>query len=335
MSELNDIGYELPDIKRALILAPHPDDETLGCGGTIALYSGKIVFTVIALSNGEAINLPEGNKADLRKKELRDAMEILGVRDIIFLNIPDGKFKEHRDEIKKKISEIFLLKEPQIVFSPSPLDLHPDHRETAMGCIELVEKFPSTKIAFYEIYNPIRFNTLIDISKVVETKKEALTKYHYSMLKKEDIFISSVLSLNRFRSLFTLKNSYYEAFWMPNAIQDIEDVISWFTCGITHSSPEDRLLGTIRVVDSLLHHMREVEEELKGKGGLIDDLTSKLNEKEEIIYGLQNQIRLIEASVFWKFARRFHRKKDRLLPEESLRRLLYERIICVLKNRLF
>ena len=306
MSELKGILYELPDVERALILSPHPDDETLGCGGTIALYSERVDFTVIALSDGEAVNVSRDNKADLRKGELEDAMKILGVRDIIFFHVPDGQFRHHRNEIREKLSELFMLKKPQVVFSPSPFDVHPDHTETALACIELAERFPSIKLVFYEVYNPIRFNTLIDIGKVVETKKEALAKYHYSMLEKEDIFTSAVLSLNRFRSLFTLRDSYYEAFWVLNTSQGLSDIIDWFTCSISPPSPEDRLLSTIRVADSLVYQMRTAEGEVKERDGLIERLTSDLHKKEETISDLQNQIKLMEESVFRKIARKFH-----------------------------
>ena len=145
MSELSDIRYELPDVKRALVFSPHPDDETLGCGGTIALYADKIDFTVVALSNGEAVDIPEDNKGELRKKELADAVKILGVRDIIFLNLPDGRFEENSDQIQKKISEICSRKDPELIFAPSPIDSHPDHRETAKACIELTKTFPSAE----------------------------------------------------------------------------------------------------------------------------------------------------------------------------------------------
>ncbi|MBI5675724.1 MAG: PIG-L family deacetylase [Nitrospirae bacterium] len=332
MSELNGIRYEFSDIERAIILSPHPDDETLGCGGTIALYSERVDFTVIVLSDGEAIDIAEDNKADLRKEELKDAMKIIGVRDIIFLHVPDGQFQQHKDEIRGKLSELFILKKPQMVFSPPLFDLHSDHRETAIVCIELIERFPSVKIAFYEVYNPIRFNTLIDIGKVVETKKDALAKYHYSMLKKEDIFISSVLSLNRFRSFFTLRDSFYEAFWLSEAIPNISDMTEWFTYSVSTPSSEDRLLSSIRAADSLLYLMRIAEGKSKENSSLVDRLTSEMSRKDEAIFELHKQIHLMETTIFWRLARKFHKMKDKMLPEDTQRRLLYDKIVCALKN---
>lgn len=327
---MNGIRYELPDIKRAIILSPHPDDETLGCGGTIALYSKEVDFTVIALSDGEAVNLPEEDKAELRRRELNDAMEILGVRDIILLHLPDGQFQRHRDEIKKRLSELFMLKKPQMVFSPSPFDLHSDHRETAMACIELIEEFPAIRIAFYEVYSPVRFNTLIDIGRVIELKREAIGKYHYSLLKKSGLFISSSLSLNKFRSFFTLRDSFYEAFWIPEAVQDIAGITEWFTYNAALPSPEERLLSRIKAADALLYCIREYEREMEAEK---DRMTYEARRNDEVISELRGQIVLMERSIFWRLAARFHGIKDRALPEGSQRRALYEKIINALRDR--
>lgn len=314
MPGLIDIKYELQAVERALVLAPHPDDETIGCGGTIALYSDKIEFTVVTLSNGEAINIPEADRACLRKKELQDAMEILGVRDIIFLDIPDGKFKEYRARIKEKLTELYIAKKPQMVFSPSPVDLHEDHIETALACIKLAERFPLIRIAFYEVYSPIRFNTLIDIGKVVEIKKTALSKYHYSMLKMNGVFISSVLSLNRFRSLFTLRESYYEAFWIPEAIRDMGDIAFWFTGSVTPPSPEEGLLSNLRVSDSLIQQVRILESESKEKDNLVRSLTFDLIRKDEKIADLREKLHRIESSPFWRFMKIYLKMIEKKRP---------------------
>jgi N-acetylglucosamine malate deacetylase 1 len=333
MPELIDIRYELPEIKRALVLAPHPDDETLGCGGTISLYAGRIAFTVVTLSNGEAVDIPEDNKGKLRKKEHLDALEILGVKDVVLLELPDGRFRENRDLIKKKFSEIFLMKNPELVFSPSPYEAHPDHRETAMACIDSVKTFPSVKIAFYEIYNPVRFNTLIDISQRLDTKRDALKKYHYSMLKKEDMFAASSIALNRFRSLFTLLDSYYEAFWIPDAVPGPSEISSWCTYDALPAMPEEKLLDTIRIADSLISQVRQIENEAEKKDSVIRDLKAEVAGQKETIAKLDEQVRMIEKSLFWKLAGRLHKARDVALPQGTGIRNLYKKIISSLKNR--
>jgi LmbE family N-acetylglucosaminyl deacetylase len=327
--ELSNIRYRLPDsIERVVVFSPHPDDETLGCGGTIALYAEKITFTVVALSNGEAVNIEERNKAELWQRELKEAMKLLSVRDIVFLNIPDEKFQQYRKEMKQKLSEIYRDKTPDMVFAPSPFDIHPDHEATAQACIELGEQFPSVKIAFYEVYNPGRFNTLIDIGSVVELKRKALRKYHYSMLKKDDIFISSALSLNRARSVFPLRDSWYEAFWIT---ENPGEGIPLF--------PEDRLLTALRSADTLIHNIRSIEgevavkeEELQNRESQIQDLTRQISTSGKAPDELTQKLALIEESLFWRIAGKFYRFRDSLFPQGTKVRTLYNRIVSVIKR---
>jgi uncharacterized coiled-coil protein SlyX len=251
----------------------------------------------------------------------------------MFLELPDGRFRENRTLLTEKLSEIFLMKNPQLVFSPSPFEAHPDHRETAMACIESSKAFAALKIAFYEVYNPIRFNTLIDISQRVETKKAALKKYHYSMLKKGDVFAASAISLNRFRSLFTLLDSYYEAFWIPDTVPGISELSDWCTYGASYPLPEDNLLDTIRIADSLISRVRRIENEAGEKDSVISGLKAEVTRQKETIARLDEQVRLIEKSLFWRLAEKFHKTRDVAIPPGTGIRTLYERIISSLKNR--
>lgn len=332
MSELTDFTHGLPDVERALVLAPHPDDESLGLGGTIALYSGKVHFTVVAVSNGEAVNIPEDGRGELRKKELEAAVKTLGARELICLNIPDGKFPEHGNSIRSKLSDLFAGRMPQIVFVPAPVDLHPDHRETALACMEVSRGFPFITLAFYEIYNPIRFNVLVDIGPVIETKKRALMHYHYSMLKKEETFIASNLGLNRSRSLFTLRDSYYEAFWLPSAPPTLTDVVKWFSNDLHVPSLEDRLLDNLRFADALLHEVRMIEQRNGEKDKMIEKLAFDLKQREESIAALGNHLRQLETGLFQRLARKYYRVRNASLPEGTSRRQRYEKIVRAFKE---
>jgi LmbE family N-acetylglucosaminyl deacetylase len=334
MSQLKDFTLGLPDIDRAMVLAPHPDDESLGCGGTIALYSNNVHFTVVALSHGEAVNIPEDNRGELRRKECEDAIRILGAHALVCLDLPDGKFSEHGDSIRSQLSGLFADHKPQIVFVPAPVDIHPDHRETALSCIEASRGFPGLRLAFYEIYNPVRFNVLVDIGPVIEKKKQALMRYHYSMLKKEETFVASNLGLNRSRSLFTLRDSYYEAFWMPAAPPTLADVIKWFSNDLQMPSPEDRLLDNLRAADSLVHEMRLCEEKVREKEKTAEELTIDLRQKEETIAVLRDHVRLLETGLFQRLAKKCYGVRDTFFPKGTSRKRFYERVIGKIKDRL-
>lgn len=127
---------------KTIVFAPHPDDESLGCGGAIALLRGfDLPVDVITMSDG-TLSHPNSRKfptellRDLRETEMTNALEILGVSPdkITFLRYPDrfvpsenmAGFESAFETIKNLLAE----KNPQTVLVPWRRDPHPDHRAT-------------------------------------------------------------------------------------------------------------------------------------------------------------------------------------------------------------
>jgi LmbE family N-acetylglucosaminyl deacetylase len=126
----------------AMIFAPHPDDETLGCGGLIALkrVQGAQVWVVL-LTNGEASYLYDrtANPATLpqtRLQEAQRAMAILGVPSshLVCLNQPDGQLNTlsevQRQSLVQVLSELIEAHQPEELYVPHKLDVHSDHEMT-------------------------------------------------------------------------------------------------------------------------------------------------------------------------------------------------------------
>jgi len=125
-----------------LVIAPHQDDESLGCGGTIALLkqagvSVKVVFTTDgSLSHPNSKQYPKPKLVQLREQEALTALQLLGVdaTDVTFMRLPDGSlpltnqpgFNEAAVLLKQLISDIG----PDTILLPWHLDPHPDHRAT-------------------------------------------------------------------------------------------------------------------------------------------------------------------------------------------------------------
>jgi len=124
---------------KTLVVAPHPDDESLGCGGAVALLRkfGNEV-TVLTVSDG-ALSHPNSKKfpplklRDLRESETIAALEILGVSadKITFLRFPDGNVPgEHSNDFAAAVTLVrdYLKKvSPQTILLPWRRDPHPDH----------------------------------------------------------------------------------------------------------------------------------------------------------------------------------------------------------------
>src|SRR5262245_10454423 len=114
-----------PKLGRVLVLAPHPDDESLGCGGTMALLAedGAEVRALIA-TDGEATRgaaLAPEQIAERRRAEATEAGRAVGAT-VDFLGLPDGALSERSDELAARLREAIEKYEPEAVFAPWLLD---------------------------------------------------------------------------------------------------------------------------------------------------------------------------------------------------------------------
>ena len=118
---------------RILIIAPHPDDETLGCGGTMARLAaeGHEVIVGVITGHGEKPHplYPAEGFQQIRA-ELAAACNILGVERVEFINLPTVLVPDlPRHILNKAVFELIEGVNPEKLFVPFPLDLHGDHRE--------------------------------------------------------------------------------------------------------------------------------------------------------------------------------------------------------------
>jgi LmbE family N-acetylglucosaminyl deacetylase len=118
-----------------MVLAPHADDETFGCGALIARAraAGTAVTVVVATDGARcatSAHLGPEDIAALRRGELRDACGRLGVptSQIIELGYGDGTLTDHRAAVTERLAELIAARRPDVVLAPCPQDQHPDHR---------------------------------------------------------------------------------------------------------------------------------------------------------------------------------------------------------------
>jgi LmbE family N-acetylglucosaminyl deacetylase len=114
---------------KILVIAPHPDDEVLGCGGTIAKYAkkGENVYLCIVTK----AYAPEWSEEFLknRPKEIKKANKILGIKKTYFLGVPTVKLDTiPQKELNEAILRVLNKIKPEIVYLPHMGDLNKDHR---------------------------------------------------------------------------------------------------------------------------------------------------------------------------------------------------------------
>jgi LmbE family N-acetylglucosaminyl deacetylase len=128
LATLESLPVWNPQPKRAAIIAPHPDDETLGAGGFIArLRSLKVETLVVAVTNGEKAYGYDSKLAEVRQAEQREALACLDVppESIVRLNLPDSDVVEHEPKLVDLL--LPLVGEDTLLVAPWSGDFHPDH----------------------------------------------------------------------------------------------------------------------------------------------------------------------------------------------------------------
>ncbi len=223
------MNVNLPEAENILVLAPHPDDEALGCAGTILQLNRKgASSTVVFLTNGECLNgEPSADIAAKRQKEAEACTKMLGCKEALFLNSPDGEIGRHTEDLSQKISDVIKRIKPDIIFAPSPIDYHADHIATSKIALNLLNNLNSFRLAFYEVYSTLRFNFLVDITEVAELKKQAIHNYVTSLFGKPEVYVNAALGLNAQRSIFVQRNGYFEAFYLLERGEEISRIYDY------------------------------------------------------------------------------------------------------------
>ena len=144
-----------------LVIAPHPDDETLGCGGTIALAcKKKQKIRVVIVTDGSAAchssKISQQELAQMRYAEATKAVETLGAKsaDIIFLNFPDKKAAENILALQEAFLTQITSFKPTQIYSPYKIDMNPDH----VAIAEAIDRLHKANLITCPVYEyPVWF----------------------------------------------------------------------------------------------------------------------------------------------------------------------------------
>ena len=175
---------------KVLVIAPHPDDEVLGCGGTIASHNKKGDESFLCVVT--KAYTPDWSEDFIknREQEVAKANKILGIMKTYFLNFPTVKLDTiPQKEINDSIFRIVEAVKPDFVYVPHGGDLNKDHRliyEAALVAARPVHTHRVKRLLCYEtlsetewglpseVFNP---NSFVDISDTFEAKIAAMKVY--------------------------------------------------------------------------------------------------------------------------------------------------------------
>jgi len=181
---------------KSIVIAPHPDDEVLGVGGTLLRRKSDgekiawLIVTSISVENGW-----DARKVKERDEEIQKITELFGFDEVYRLNFPSAKLDTiPMSDLVSKISEIFTSYEPEEVFVPHPSDIHTDHRvvfDAVASCTKWF-RYPSVKrVLAYETIsetdfnlvpsNIFRPNTFVNIESFLADKLKAMDIYSSEM----------------------------------------------------------------------------------------------------------------------------------------------------------
>jgi len=185
-------------MKTILVIAAHPDDEALGCGGTIARLTseGNYVYTLIlceGLTSRDTSRDRNKREEEIRelKKQAEEANKILGVKKVYTFDFPDNRFDTvPLLDIVKTIEKIKEDIKPDIVFTHHYGDLNIDHQITfraAMTAFRPTKDESVKEIYSFEIPSSTEWNVLsstcfmpdyfVNINKSLDIKINALKEY--------------------------------------------------------------------------------------------------------------------------------------------------------------
>lgn len=211
---------------RVLVIAPHPDDDAIGCGGSIVQHvrRGDTVHIIYVTSGEHGSPVYEPSElAKIREDEAAKGAQILGAQQTTFLRQPDGNVGYSIDLVNHFI-QLIRTEKPDVLYLPHSADGHKDHQQTFQIVMEAVGRaqgnsFPEwggkawniETILGYEVWTPLtHFQYVNDISGVIEVKLNALREHRSQLANVQ--YDDAVRSLNRFRGIMTERGAYCECF---------------------------------------------------------------------------------------------------------------------------
>lgn len=215
------LPLEITANDKILVVAPHPDDESIGCGGLLALYPNQVEIVVLTDGRlGSKDNNPDG-EAIIRKEQFLKLIELSGIQKFYWQGIRDGNLSNHVDCVDNmdfsKYTKIFL---------PGLFDDHPDHTAANFIVSEVLRKKGiKSEIYQYEVHVPFRSIThFLDITNVLDKKLNFIRCHRDQIINVKYDYLTK--ALNQYRACqMNLVDGYCEGYVKITLSDDSNDVM--------------------------------------------------------------------------------------------------------------
>lgn len=167
---------------RILVVAPHPDDESIGCGGLLALYGRQCDILLLTDGRKGHTGRYDGREEELvqiRELELKRAVALAGVSHVHACHVPDGELFGSYGMVKE-----FDIRPYDYIFVPNRMESHEDHR-MAFRALKRMKREQKAKaeLVEYEVWTPLtRPTCCLDITSVIETKRNMILQHKSQMM---------------------------------------------------------------------------------------------------------------------------------------------------------
>jgi N-acetylglucosamine malate deacetylase 1 len=197
------IPISAPFGRSALFIAPHQDDETIGCGGALALQvKSGAAASIMLLTDGadgcEDLGMTRAAMMEMRNEESRRAAAVIGLDSPVFLDYP-SPLPEYVDRAIERVRDEITRRDVDVIFIPFVLDAHPDHRTANYILASALKDIQrNVRVLQYEVWGFCIPNVVVVIDEVIDAKIEMLNEFRFANTALD--YTNSTVGLNMYRS---------------------------------------------------------------------------------------------------------------------------------------
>jgi LmbE family N-acetylglucosaminyl deacetylase len=223
--------------QRVWVLAPHPDDEAIGCAGVILLHhrAGDEVCVIYVTDGGasRAYNLQRDEMVHRRYAEVAHASQLLGLSGVEWLAAPEGAWQAA--DLYIQLQALLDQHQPSVIYAPSCVDYHPEHKKTAHLLARALPPTAHPCVRVYQVQTPLT-SLLVNLVAEIEPVASHIQPIFAAYVTQQGN-LPAVLRARQYAMAYYRSGKPVEVFWEMTVAQ---------YCRLHQAPPEEWLLGEFR-----------------------------------------------------------------------------------------